>query len=156
MRATALVPAKMSAWQEAQRRPVAACAPFRKTFRLAASDAGNHFHGGNSGRTRRLGKGPCARPAAERREGAARTRLDAETPRSRLRSRSFHDGRGCDDRSRPEFIPKNEKPADTAGLRQTSSNFAITKILERAKGLEPSTPTLARSCSTTELHPHPR
>jgi hypothetical protein len=29
------------------------------------------------------------------------------------------------------------------------------KILERAKGLEPSTPTLARSCSTTELHPHP-
>src|SRR5512146_2277792 len=29
-------------------------------------------------------------------------------------------------------------------------------ILERAKGLEPSTPTLARSCSTTELHPHPR
>ena len=27
--------------------------------------------------------------------------------------------------------------------------------LERAKGFEPSTPTLARSCSTTELHPHP-
>src|SRR5205814_4685479 len=34
--------------------------------------------------------------------------------------------------------------------------FALEKILERAKGLEPSTPTLARSCSTTELHPHPR
>src|SRR5216683_4716818 len=31
-----------------------------------------------------------------------------------------------------------------------------SRILERAKGLEPSTPTLARSCSTTELHPHPR
>jgi hypothetical protein len=30
------------------------------------------------------------------------------------------------------------------------------KFLERAKGFEPSTPTLARSCSTTELHPHPR
>ena len=30
------------------------------------------------------------------------------------------------------------------------------KFLERAKGLEPSTPTLARSCSTTELHPHPK
>ena len=30
------------------------------------------------------------------------------------------------------------------------------KRLERAKGFEPSTPTLARSCSTTELHPHPR
>ena len=34
--------------------------------------------------------------------------------------------------------------------------FAIKENLERAKGLEPSTPTLARSCSTTELHPHPR
>jgi hypothetical protein len=32
---------------------------------------------------------------------------------------------------------------------------APEKILERAKGFEPSTPTLARSCSTTELHPHP-
>src|SRR5690349_3050674 len=30
------------------------------------------------------------------------------------------------------------------------------RSLERAKGLEPSTPTLARSCSTTELHPHPK
>src|SRR6478736_7085528 len=30
------------------------------------------------------------------------------------------------------------------------------KKLERAKGFEPSTPTLARSCSTPELHPHPR
>jgi hypothetical protein len=27
--------------------------------------------------------------------------------------------------------------------------------LERAKGFEPSTPTLARLCSTPELHPHP-
>jgi hypothetical protein len=26
--------------------------------------------------------------------------------------------------------------------------------LERVKGFEPSTPTLARLCSTTELHPH--
>ena len=30
------------------------------------------------------------------------------------------------------------------------------EILERAKGFEPSTPTLARLCSTPELHPHPR
>src|SRR5262245_62145907 len=30
------------------------------------------------------------------------------------------------------------------------------ELLERAKGFEPSTPTLARSCSTPELHPHPR
>ena len=31
----------------------------------------------------------------------------------------------------------------------------VLEILERAKGFEPSTPTLARSCSTPELHPHP-
>jgi hypothetical protein len=47
----------------------------------------------------------------------------------------------------------NEKPAETAGLRQT---LPLQENLERAKGFEPSTPTLARSCSTTELHPHPR
>jgi hypothetical protein len=35
------------------------------------------------------------------------------------------------------------------------SNITGIENLERAKGLEPSTPTLARSCSTTELHPHP-
>ena len=35
-------------------------------------------------------------------------------------------------------------------------NFARPEILERAKGFEPSTPTLARLCSTPELHPHPR
>jgi hypothetical protein len=28
--------------------------------------------------------------------------------------------------------------------------------LERAKGFEPSTPTLARLCSTPELHPRPK
>ena len=33
---------------------------------------------------------------------------------------------------------------------------ADTGKLERAKGFEPSTPTLARSCSTPELHPHPK
>ena len=32
---------------------------------------------------------------------------------------------------------------------------AVGQVLERAKGFEPSTPTLARSCSTPELHPHP-
>src|SRR5712671_2128925 len=48
---------------------------------------------------------------------------------------------------------KTEKPADIAGLRQA---LAVQEKLERAKGLEPSTPTLARSCSTTELHPHPK
>ena len=39
---------------------------------------------------------------------------------------------------------------------QRKSKTSMTIILERAKGLEPSTPTLARLCSTTELHPHPR
>src|SRR5580700_3718538 len=53
----------------------------------------------------------------------------------------------------PRFGAKNEKPAGTAGLRRT---LPLLENLERAKGFEPSTPTLARSCSTTELHPHPR
>jgi hypothetical protein len=35
-----------------------------------------------------------------------------------------------------------------------SAKYLIS--LERAKGFEPSTPTLARLCSTPELHPHPR
>ena len=48
---------------------------------------------------------------------------------------------------------KTKSPLDTAGLRQT---LPLQENLERAKGFEPSTPTLARSCSTTELHPHPR
>ena len=39
-----------------------------------------------------------------------------------------------------------------AGLRLP----VFQENLERAKGFEPSTPTLARSCSTPELHPHPR
>src|SRR5207253_818356 len=32
----------------------------------------------------------------------------------------------------------------------------LSVFLERAKGFEPSTPTLARLCSTPELHPHPK
>src|SRR6187399_2456845 len=36
-----------------------------------------------------------------------------------------------------------------------SKQLICWKKLERAKGFEPSTPTLARSCSTPELHPHP-
>src|ERR1043166_8974124 len=33
---------------------------------------------------------------------------------------------------------------------------SLLEKLERAKGFEPSTPTLARLCSTPELHPHPK
>ena len=36
------------------------------------------------------------------------------------------------------------------------ASLGLGKCLERAKGFEPSTPTLARLCSTPELHPHPR
>jgi hypothetical protein len=45
-------------------------------------------------------------------------------------------------------------PAMSASVTHVSG--PDLKILERAKGFEPSTPTLARSCSTPELHPHPR
>ena len=38
--------------------------------------------------------------------------------------------------------------------RPTALNY-LFQILERAMGFEPTTPTLARLCSTPELHPHP-
>src|SRR4051812_23135268 len=47
---------------------------------------------------------------------------------------------------------KYEKPGAKPGFLITTSDF--TGILERAKGFEPSTLTLARLCSTPELHPH--
>src|SRR4051812_6273426 len=43
-------------------------------------------------------------------------------------------------------------PTGEAGA---AHRFGMKRKLERAKGFEPSTPTLARSCSTPELHPHP-
>ena len=48
--------------------------------------------------------------------------------------------------------PKKNK---TASRRLRYKSLIILRILERAKGFEPSTPTLARLCSTPELHPHP-
>ena len=53
---------------------------------------------------------------------------------------------------RPQPIAAKRKARLSAGFRRT---LPLQENLERAKGLEPSTPTLARSCSTTELHPHP-
>src|SRR3954452_17600839 len=50
--------------------------------------------------------------------------------------------------------PKRTRPPK--GGLSSIREFAMRENLERAKGVEPSTPTLARSCSTTELHPHPR
>ena len=38
--------------------------------------------------------------------------------------------------------------------RMASTQLILLEKLERAKGFEPSTPTLARLCSTPELRPH--
>jgi hypothetical protein len=69
--------------------------------------------------------------------------------------------------------PPAFRPSPTAGLMSTFGASVYHRLrkaqpcslrewdgrtwkkLERAKGFEPSTPTLARSCSTPELHPHP-
>jgi hypothetical protein len=51
------------------------------------------------------------------------------------------------------------RSADTCRMgigRAPQKALCNKEILERAKGFEPSTPTLARLCSTPELHPHPR
>lgn len=56
---------------------------------------------------------------------------------------------------RSKRLPGNKKPASVGGP-SSDCQLGQRETLERAKGLEPSTPTLARSCSTTELHPHPR
>jgi acyl-CoA synthetase (AMP-forming)/AMP-acid ligase II len=45
--------------------------------------------------------------------------------------------------------------SDACRMRLTHAISLKLEKLERAKGFEPSTPTLARSCSTPELHPHP-
>src|ERR1700755_3452648 len=54
--------------------------------------------------------------------------------------------------------PMHEPTTERSGLEEAIARREVTgpAVLERAKGLEPSTPTLARSCSTTELHPHPK
>ena len=49
---------------------------------------------------------------------------------------------------RSDCVQNSDSPAE-AGVQKPAER------LERAKGFEPSTPTLARSCSTPELHPHP-
>jgi hypothetical protein len=49
--------------------------------------------------------------------------------------------------------PQNDESRLAAACRSTLELRG--RKLERAMGLEPTTPTLARSCSTTELHPRP-
>jgi hypothetical protein len=50
---------------------------------------------------------------------------------------------------------RSDWPAEIRRARGPISADFPGVCLERAKGFEPSTPTLARSCSTPELHPHP-
>jgi len=60
-----------------------------------------------------------------------------------------------------EFVPDFMADQFAAIMKREPFAFRILThqlgdlVLERAKGFEPSTPTLARSCSTPELHPHP-
>jgi hypothetical protein len=55
----------------------------------------------------------------------------------------------CPPRLLKETNATSNQPWPASNLKQVRGN------LERAKGFEPSTPTLARSCSTPELHPLP-
>src|ERR1700716_339448 len=57
---------------------------------------------------------------------------------------------------RPTMVSAWTSHNKAAERRLVAERSLCQKTLERAKGFEPSTPTLARSCSTTELHPHPR
>src|ERR1700730_14980644 len=53
----------------------------------------------------------------------------------------------------PPGFPRNERHSPL--LREEGKRLILLTRLERAKGFAPSTPTLARLCSTPELHPHP-
>ena len=50
--------------------------------------------------------------------------------------------------------PYQERPASVGHFGPLGPTFVVT--MERTKGFEPSTPTLARWCSTTELRPRAR
>jgi hypothetical protein len=56
----------------------------------------------------------------------------------------------------PEFCSGDPRyyATSTHSLQHTCRRGGLSR-LERAKGFEPSTPTLARLCSTPELRPHP-
>ena len=53
------------------------------------------------------------------------------------------------------FVFRSADRCRNALLAHRQLSLTSEEKLERAKGFEPSTPTLARSCSTPELHPHP-
>src|SRR5262249_47549756 len=93
--------------------------------------------------------------------------------RQRIRAPSRDESGGSDELNGPELKPHGSSPPfpgnrSRAGRNERTSSAAQNaasnaldierqdwEILERAKGFEPSTPTLARSCSTPELHPRP-
>src|SRR5690606_6610612 len=57
------------------------------------------------------------------------------------------------------FSPRRGRPATRTSARRAQkkrpgSSTSGATVLERVMGFEPTTPTLARSYSTTELHPH--
>src|SRR4029077_9511240 len=117
-----------------------------EAVRYTTGGAGNRQRRFSRGRTRRMGEGLCAGSALERCQGSARARLAAETSRSGKRDR-----RAC-----LTFLATRGRRVRQRAACLCSAQRIFLKILERAKGLEPSTPTLARSCSTTELHPRPK
>jgi hypothetical protein len=53
----------------------------------------------------------------------------------------------------PQVDPKKQKATSEAGGR-FEKPLELKRFLERAKGFEPSTPTLARSCSCFNVLPH--
>jgi hypothetical protein len=54
------------------------------------------------------------------------------------------------------FVPPGAGPCHLPGMKKPPGMAVFCSfLLERAKGFEPSTPTLARLCSTPELRPRP-
>ncbi len=77
---------------------------------------------------------------------------------TRLR-RTYHRAAGCRE-GRGHGCRAGRAASSGRRVRQkagpsTRPSITTGEKLERAKGFEPSTPTLARLCSTPELHPHP-
>ena len=96
---------------------------------------------------------PCQPIASARREGPE-TRQQRASFCARSRDKKDVRRRPADWLARPPIGGHNEfrdLPASGGGLVSTD----LLDFLERAKGFEPSTPTLARLCSTPELRPHP-
>ena len=89
-------------------------------------------------------RGPRGEPAAEHRRGVPGG------------EKGLRGGRRAADGNRRLSEQLEQQPGGPVRHRCSSTIVGfISAELERAKGFEPSTPTLARLCSTPELHPHP-